>query len=146
MTGMESIHTSPPWSGKGQIAKRTIELSNTCTVDNLLYIIFLAMKTRPSLLSEIENKQAHDKCFKLLLKAYQHFMLRQWSQGKIAWLQETSKCFHGKQQWDVFGTETQFMVSHLDYVHQTKRQYICDGHDCPNPTKEYPDDTVVAVL
>lgn len=75
MTGMESIYTSPPWCGKGQIAKRTIELANTCTVDNLLYFIVLSMKTRPSLLSEIESKQTHDKCFKLLLKVYLHFML-----------------------------------------------------------------------
>jgi len=113
--------------------KKTIQLANTCTVDNLLYFIFLAIKTRPSLLGEIECKQVHDKCFKLLLKVYQHFMLQQWPQGKNILASRNIKIFPWK-------------CSHLDYVHQTKRQYICNGHDCPNPTKEYPDDTVVAVL
>lgn len=75
MSGLESIYIAPPWSGKGQIARRTIALSNTCTIDNLLYFIFLAMKNRPSLLSEIENKQALDKCFKALLRVHQNFLL-----------------------------------------------------------------------
>lgn len=137
MSGLESIYIAPPWSGKGQIARRTIALSNTCTIDNLLYFIFLAMKNRHSLLSEIQNKQALDKCFKALLKVHQHFLLRQWSQGKISWQWETSKCFREKQQqWDLYGTEAEFMTSHLQYLHSTTRQFICDDHDCPNPVKE----------
>ncbi|KAI7804047.1 hypothetical protein IRJ41_021519 [Triplophysa rosa] len=145
MQSMESIYTSPPWCGRGQIAKKTISLRNTCTIDNLLYFLFLAMKKAPFLLSEIQNKQTFDRCFRLLLMVYNHFVMRQWSLGRISWLDQTSDQFKGKQLWDTFGTEQEFVVCHLKYTLQTTRQFVCNGHNCPNPAKEYKYDTV-AVL
>lgn len=77
-------YTSPPWSGHGELGQQSIKLSNTCTIDNLLYILVLLMKTRTFILSEVERIKAKDNWMSTLLEVYQHFLVEQWSQ--ISWL------------------------------------------------------------
>lgn len=107
-------------------------MTNTCTIDSLLYIMYLAMNTRPFILLEIEQMKMKDKWMNALLEVYQHFSVGQWSQGKISWLQNMDH-FKGKDQWDTFGTEDDFVVCRLDYIHYTERMSVCNADKCPSP-------------
>ncbi|XP_049333623.1 uncharacterized protein LOC111189336 [Astyanax mexicanus] len=103
---------------------------NTCTIDNLLYILHLIMKKRVSILNEIELAQSKDHWLKTLLEVHRLFSAKEWFQGKLAWLKNFPR-LKGKSVWDTFGTENDFIVSRLDYVQKTEWILKCDANDCP---------------
>lgn len=72
-------------------------MTNTCTVDNLLYMLFLSMRTRPFILRVIEEIQSKDVWLKALLDVYQHLLVGQWEQGKISWLKNVDR-FKGEKK------------------------------------------------
>ncbi|XP_056613419.1 120.7 kDa protein in NOF-FB transposable element [Triplophysa dalaica] len=124
--------TSPPWAAHGKLGQQSIKLTNTCTIDNLLYILYLAMKTRPFILAEVEQIKTKDRWMSTLLEVFRHFLVGQWSQGKISWLQNIDR-FQGNRMWNAFGTEHDFVVSRLDYIHSSERMSVCNNKKCPSP-------------
>lgn len=93
--------------------------------------MYLDMNTRPFILLEIEQMKMKDNWMNvLLLEVYQHISVGQWSQGKNSWLKNMDR-FKGKDQWDAFGTEDDFVVCCLDYIHYTETMSVCDAHKCP---------------
>lgn len=117
-------------------------MANTCTVDNLLYILYLAIKTRPFILAEVQQIKTKDNWIDILLEVYQHSLAGQWSQGKITWLRNMDR-FEGQNHWDTFGSEYDFVVCRLDYILYTERMSVCDAQKCPSPHTQKPSWTVV---
>ncbi|KAL6455453.1 hypothetical protein MHYP_G00361190 [Metynnis hypsauchen] len=132
-TATETNKNCPPWSGRGRFENQTIQLTNTCTVDNLLYTIHLSMKKFPKIVEELESLKNKDQWIDCLLKIHCHFTNRQWTEGKILWLSNFPR-FQGKKYWDCFGSEEDFISCRLDYLQATQWEITCSSENCPLPS------------
>ncbi|XP_078250374.1 uncharacterized protein LOC144589491 isoform X3 [Pogona vitticeps] len=122
----------PPWSGKGKLGKKTIILRNTCTIDNLLFIIHMAIRNYDWILKELDSLKTEDLSIAIFLKVHQHFLSKDWIKGKIEWLKHLNR-FEGRTVWDAYGSEEDFVVCRLNYLLTTTVESICNGPFCPDP-------------
>lgn len=81
---------------------------------------------------QFEQMKMKDSWMNTLLEVYQHFSVGQWSQGKISWLKNLDR-FKGKDLWNAFGSEGDYVVCRLDYIHHNERLSVCDARKCPFP-------------
>ena len=112
----------PHWGGEGIIGQQRVSITNTCTIDNLLYMLYLSMK-RPCIKNDLKIVAHLDPWISTLLEVNQLFEQREWSQGKLLWLNKIDR-FKGNS-WDCFGTEEDFAASRLDYMVKTEIQQNC---------------------
>lgn len=92
-------NTCPLWSVKGTLQNDSVTLTNTCTIDNLLYIIHLILSRYTQVVVQIESSFGEDLWLWSLLEVHQHFLRREWTQGRIAWLMNFHQ-FKEKIVWD----------------------------------------------
>ena len=118
------IVPSPP-----QCGQQTVSMTNTCTVDNLLYTLHLAIKRRPGIQNDLSKNANIDSWMSTLLQVHRLFDQREWSQGNLLWLNTIAR-FKG-QSWDAFGTEEDMVVSRLDYLQKTEITQTCQNVACP---------------
>ncbi|XP_041865592.1 uncharacterized protein LOC121655185 isoform X2 [Melanotaenia boesemani] len=119
----------PPWGGEGTIGDQTIKLTNTCTVDNLLYTIHLAIKRRSGIESDLQKHSHVDPWIATLLQVHDHFNKKEWGQGKLLWLNQIGR-FKG-QLWNAFGTEEDMVTYRLGFLLNTELAGKCQSPDCP---------------
>lgn len=70
----------PYWGGEGW----TVSMTNTCTVDNLLYMLHMTVKRRPGI--KIDLNTCSNNWISTLLQVHKLFEKTEWSQGKLLWL------------------------------------------------------------
>lgn len=119
----------PPWGGEGTIGDQTIKLTNTYTVDNLLYTIHLAIKRRSSIESDLQKHSHVDPWIATLLQVHDHFNTTEWGQGKLLWLNQIGR-FKG-QLLNAFGTEEDMVTYRLGFLLNTELAGKCQSPDCP---------------
>jgi len=80
-------------------------MTNTRTVDNLLYTKHLEIKRGPGTENELEQNSSLDSWKSASLKVHELIEKKERDQGKLLWLSKTGR-FKG-QLWNAFGTDNQ---------------------------------------
>ena len=127
---MPNLH----WKGKATIGQQTVSMTNTCTVDNLLYTLHLAIKRRPGIKSDLKTTANLDPWIDTLLQVHELFE-REWSQEKFLWLNTIGR-FKG-QSWNTFGTEEDMVACRLDFLLTTEIDQKCLNAACPVAKRRY---------
>ena len=115
---------------------RFISFSNTCPIDNVLYILHNILSMR----SDIKETLSRSDILvcKTLLEVHNYFLQGRWSHGKYAWL--TKLCGYGDTEspWDVYGSEFERVVKFLSGIQGSKVFSTCTSMLCPEPFMEKP--------
>ena len=97
------------WGGFDK-KKTGILLSNTCTIDNILTVLYIIVCSRPDVLQEL--KKCTDTATQVVLEICLNEMLqRKWTEAKVKFVQDLLKKRGSKV--DLFGTEFEMAVKHL---------------------------------
>ena len=120
----------PHWGGVIHYNKRTITLTNTCTIDNFMYIFSTLFKWQPYLFNPLFG---HCENCDNLCEMCSFGANEEWESARLVWL--TKMCnFGGKNKtntWDLYGTEIMFFISHLKCLLGFKLILTCSEAICP---------------
>lgn len=103
-------------------------MTNTCTIDNLLYNLHLAIKRGPGIKDDLEKASKHDVWVSTLLQVHKLFQKKDWAQGKLLRLNQIGR-FIG-QSWDAFGTKEDMITCRLQFLHSTEIRQECINPSC----------------
>lgn len=119
-----------------------IFLDNTCPLDNLLFVFFKIVTTRPDILQLIQNESSSALCRYLVhLKTLGE--KGNWTKAKILWLhtfcgysvtEEERRL--GRATWNVYGSEYNVITRHLSDIQATRQTSKCLRKDCPARKRE----------
>lgn len=126
--GCEETYSIPhcPWGG----TVGDLTLSNTCTIDNLLFGIHVLICRR----NDIRNwLQACDEpVAKTLLEVSTLFGKGEWSAGKLCWITSNNLERTGMKNIDLYGTESDKFVKYFGTLQQTVCVQKCSKTICTN--------------
>ena len=119
-----------PLTWNGTILSPSTEMSNTCTVDNMLFASHVILKYR----EDIRNfmKRNRDPVINLLHEIHILFLQRKFAEGKLKWVQQFPQAKH-QDKWDVWGSEENYSFSKLDC--NTTYKTICTKDNCQQPVR-----------
>lgn len=123
------------WGGKAVLGQRTITMTNTCSIDNLLYTMHLAIKNKPGIKNELQKLSRCDKWISTLLHVHNLFEKEEWAQGKAVWLNKIGR-FKGST-WDAFGSEEDMITCRLEFLQSTEVLQACFNPACPTAQRRY---------
>ena len=124
--------TCPAWGGNDYFKGKRVFLDNTCTIDNLLWIISTMINNYP-LLRRVLNDSQQDICRHLLMVCT-HVSHGDWVQAKIHWLHRVCKMelqVHQKQTWDAFGSEYDMFARYMSAFQSNHQKSSCSNGNCP---------------
>ena len=117
---------SPKWGGKCKIHNKHITLTNTCPLDNMLYILVTLFDNK-----NIENF-SHYKIIELLNEMLEYS--GDWDSVKAIWLIRTQP-FHFTRSvtqpvWNIYGSEHNVVNDHLGELMHYTRLSECTNEQC----------------
>lgn len=124
----------PHWGGQGNTGHQTVSMTNTCTVDNFLYTLHLAVKRKPGIKNDLQTNANLDPWICTLFQVHELFE-KEWTQGKLLWLNTIGR-FKG-HAWNAFGTEEDMVVCRLEFLLTTEIVQQCLNASCPVAKRRY---------
>ena len=106
-------------------------MTNTCTVDNVLYCLHNLQCERDDI--RIKFMNSSDPVLKRLYEIHVLFKDGQFDVGKQRWLEQFFQA--SIPSWDAHGSEYTFMFSKLDNHIMTVFTNQCSSVSCPDPVK-----------
>ena len=120
-----------PWGGRVSVDGIAVTLSNTCTIDNLLFITWVLIRSEKSINMWMQEKAATIPACRALLKAGEHFTSKQWALGKTVWLKTFNLGEPNENSvWDVWGGESEQFVMHYGFAQETFTESLCSNTRC----------------
>jgi hypothetical protein len=127
----QKIPSALPWNGNVKTSDGSeVQMTNTCTVDNGLYIVHVLLTSRADL--EVSFKESNNSTYKLLYKIHKLFQSRKYAQGKYIWFQQFTEFTH-TLTINSFGGEDQFFFSKFRDTTSTVFQSSYNNGSCPQP-------------
>ena len=118
----------PHWGGSTTYKECQITLTDTCPIDNLLYVAMKLMEGRDFTM-EIRGPLSH-----ILQQMYELVKRQDWTTAKIMWLEQM--CGYqivGKNRnisWNIFGSEHERVAKHLAKFQETIQTSTCSIATC----------------
>ena len=121
------IPAPPPWNG----TVKNVEMTNTCTIDNMLYFFHMLQTYRPDIKELL--KMSTDNTMKLLYTVHLQFQKGKFAEGKLMWFLQFQQ-FVGTDKIDGHGSEDQFFFSKLQVLTSTTCTSVCsNAGGCSQP-------------
>ena len=115
-----------PWGGK----YKSIHMSNTCTIDNFLYILFLLIQQNSGVREWFEQEQNDKPVAAAIIRVAALFQAGKWAEGKLEWIRE-NVLSSPPRFVNLFGTENEFFVVHYGDLQQHVSTQTCNNNSCP---------------
>ena len=109
-------------------------MTNTCTVDNVFYILLVIVTTRPDLRKEMEDYRESIDNIDNLLWCLDMMSVEEWDQAKGYWLQNVCKYDPRDKVWDAYGSEESQILGFIDKFQERTWTSTCSSKDCPRTT------------
>ena len=103
------------------------ELTNTCTIDNMLFFFHVLQRERNDINDMFKNSP--DQKLNFLHKIHCLFQQENWAAGKYAWISSFMNIACNTECVDLLGGEDQFFFDHLPVNHTTFKS-TCDNPSC----------------
>ena len=131
MTICKSSMPEPlPWGGT--ILRRNVSMVNTCTVDNMLFILHMVQLARHDLSSYLEQSDVQELV--ILHKIHKLFVKGHHAEGKFMWLKQF-KDFSNCTKIDAHGSEDEYFASRFHTILSTTYTSTCSQETCKQPVK-----------
>ena len=117
--------------GKLTIDRKRIVLSNTCSVDNLLYMTYQIMQLNRSCREWFNTNATSVPVCQILFDVYKHFRDGEWHQGRRRWLDECCHFSAKSNNWNVWGSESKRFVMPFSKNQLTVARSTCSLGACP---------------
>ena len=128
------LGNAPSWGGSGNHRDAEINLSNTCPLDNMLYILYITLKdTHSGNLLLTEDSPLQD----IMRTVYEHMDNGDWFKAKISWIDHfcpqraNPTQDNGRLVLNLFESEYALFVQHLQFLHKSSQITRCSDKDCP---------------
>ena len=121
---------SPRWGGTYTVGTRHIDMTNTCTVDNVFYILLVIVTTRPDLRQEMEDYRENFGNIDLLW-CLDMMSVEEWDQAKGYWLQNVCKYDPRENVWDAYGSEESRILGFIEKFQERTWTSTWSSKDCP---------------
>ena len=89
-------------------------MTNTCTVDNVFYILLVTVTTRPDLRQEVEDYRESIGSIDNLLRYLDMTSVKESDQAKGSWLQNVCKYDPRDKVWDAYGSKESQILGFID--------------------------------
>ena len=121
-----------PWNGTYNDCDHAIKMTNTCTVDNALYIIHVALTDNEGL--ETLFRTSSDPVLNRLHRIHKRFERGDFSGGKYLWYEQFPELVRvGCDTIDSYGAEDDYFFNKLKLQTQTVFESVCSNSDCQYP-------------
>jgi hypothetical protein len=126
-TIQEIIHTYQPhvpfWGGNIKYKEKLVKLTNTCTIDNLLYAFWVAHKNEDSFLEQIPLLK-HTETIKEIIKNINDL---EWNIAKELWIKNIMHYNEEirKKSITLYGSESNRFIRHINEYQQHHLIQIC---------------------
>ena len=120
-----------PWGGR---FKKT-HMSNTCTIDNFLYLLYVLIYNNDHIRAWFEAESAGNPVAALILRIANLFHAGRWSEGKFEWITANIQSHPGRDI-DLFGTETEYFVVHYGELQTNTSELTCSNERCHGQTDQ----------
>ncbi len=120
-------HTMPhcPWGGR----VGSVELVNTCSIDNLLFLTHRLIVDRSEVKAWLQNSP--EIISKTMLVVSQLFSKGNWAAGKLCWITATNGCDTTNLcRIDMFGSEHDKFVKHFGNLQSFVCTQVCSKLTC----------------
>ena len=134
---------SPRLGGTHTDGTRHIDMTNTCTVDNVFYILLVIVTTRPDLRQEMEDYRENFGNIDNLLWCLDMMSVEEWDQAKGSWLQNVCKYDPRDKVCDAYGSEETRILGFIDKIQERTWTSTCRSKDCPEPIRRRKTATII---
>lgn len=118
-----------PWNG----TFKSNEMTNTCTVDNMLFLCHVLLTHRPDIKDQFRS--SNNRIHKLLHQIHLLFIDSKFAEGKFKWIEQfpnqATKTALTKN-WNLWGGEDEFFFNHLSDS-ETVYTIQCSNPFCQTP-------------
>ena len=112
-----------PWNGWFN----DVELTNTCTIDNMLYVFHILQDEHEDFCNFM--KESHFDVNRTLHEIHKCFTLKKWSEGKSIWIQQILN-LPLREKVDLLGGEDVFFFDHIKHEEATTYKTVCSNAGC----------------
>ena len=98
---------APAW-GEETVDDKLVRFTNTCPIDNFLFIFICILHVKPDLL-----QSGHCVWCTTFCTALRHDLNGNWNAAKYLWLKDFCGFTVTRREWDVHGTEYDMFIRHL---------------------------------
>ena len=136
--GESELEDSPMWAGKCALNGKQYSLTNTCPIDNLIFLLISYFKD-----AQLNKPYQDYQIIKLLGQMSKLAKSGQWTAAKVTWLIDTKQFKPTEhviqKKWDIYNSEDNAVVDHLKELLCHVRTFTCDNEKCPQKqsVKEY---------
>ena len=123
---MQRYSTPPalPWNGW----YGDTELTNTCTIDNMIYTFHILQVENEEFCNYMKDSDSFVN--RTLYSIHECFLQKKWSEGKFIWIDQILKLpLHNRV--DLFGGEDVNFFNHINNDQATAYKSVCSNDQCP---------------
>ena len=134
------LENTPGWGGERYSSKSNtnVILKNTCPIDNLLYILYINIKTNENCKVLLgDSSPLRD----LLVRIIELVEKRDWFLARTKWIETfcvkktKAEQIENTLYIDFFSSEFELFVFYLSTIHATEQTTRCNAQDCPRKYK-----------
>ncbi|KAJ8034784.1 hypothetical protein HOLleu_21770 [Holothuria leucospilota] len=134
-TSTHKLHRNdsvPKWGGEVIYKGKTICMDNTCTIDNLIFLVSRMLEKYPRVKLALQG--SHDDVCRKIVTVSEYGQNGNWDMAKFTWLHRVCKYelqVQVLQTWNAYGSEHVAFVQYLGGVQASTRSSNCSSDDCP---------------
>jgi hypothetical protein len=123
----------PPWNGTYSDNVHQHNMTNTCTIDNSLYIMHVALSDDDEL--ESSFRMSNDPVLNRLYNIHKAFQRGDFFGGEYLWFEQFPELITSNDNIiDSFGGEDDFFFCKLQHQTRTVFTNVCSNLECRNPS------------
>lgn len=109
-----------------------IELTNSCSIDNSIQILYSLFKFNDNAEIFIRNHSTNNMPAKIFIKMCQHLENRNCSKAKALWMENVLKMTPNKGIIDIYGNECAQFMEFFGEFYKMARKIECEDSNCEN--------------
>ena len=108
---------------------------NTCTVDNVVYILLVIVTKTPDLRQEMDDYREIIANIDHLLWCLDMMSVKEWDEARGSSVQNVWTYDPWDKVWDTSGSEESHMLGFIDKFQDKTWTSTCSSKDCPEPIR-----------